>query len=369
MKKLVLTWFFCLLACLTTPVAYADKLDDDLQTVWESLWDQRGTPRQVVRWEGPILYRLHGTDSARHREHIENALQSVSGIVRVEFVDVSSQADAQTVAKLDIEIVNDRTLQDNEPCHTQPVKWNNWLYEKVNVKMRSRDAWRCTFHEMMHVMGIAGHPSGKTVLSYFPYRRDVLMDLDQLLLGAWYSAAMPKGATPLEALVVLTEAVARQGNLDLPADEALRRSRIFNQRMLAQMESMAMGQGEVPSIVLRSGKASQTFIDTSRRTSAYFVGLAYLKGVIVPKDMPTSSLWFKRSAEKGYSPGQVMWGRALRGGLGVQADKMAAHAWFTLAGKNGNTAGSAELAALEKTLDPEELDKARGQLPPELDPS
>ena len=369
MTRLFFTRFFCLLTCLTTVAAHADKLDDDLQTVWESLWDQRGTPRQVIRWDKPIWYRLHGTDTSRHRAHIENALQAVSGIARLELVDVSAQADAEAVARLDIEIVNDRALQDNEPCNTQPVKWSNWVYEKVRVKMRSHDTWRCTFHEMMHVMGIAGHPSGKTVLSYFAHRRDRLMDLDQLMLEAWYSPAMPRGATPLEALVVLTDAVARQGNLGLSSEDAQGRTKLFNQRMLAQMESLAMGQGEVPSIVLRSGKASQEFIDNSQRITTYFVGLAYLKGVIAPKDTVASSEWFKRSAHKGYSPGQVMWGRALRDGLSVQPDKPTAHAWFTLAGRNGNAVGSADLAALEKTLTPEELEKARGQLPPTLNPS
>ena len=154
-----------LLLCICAGQAYADKLDDNLQTVWESLWDQRGTPRQLLRWDKTISYRIHGPDSSRHREHIQSALKAATEVAQLDIIDVSAQVDAESTATLDIEIVDDSSLQDNEPCFTAPLKWSNWAYDKVQVKMRSKDTWRCTFHEIMHVMGIAGHPSGKTVLS------------------------------------------------------------------------------------------------------------------------------------------------------------------------------------------------------------
>jgi len=358
-----------LLLCLSMGTSHADKLDDDLLTVWESLWDQRGTPRQLMRWEGAVAYRIQGADASRHRAHIESAIKAVSDVTRIAFTDVSSQADAEAVAQLDIEIVNDRALQDNQPCVTKYLKASNWAFEKLKVQMRNKDAWRCSFHEMVHVMGIMGHPSGKTVLSYFPYRRDVLMSLDQLMLSAWYSSAMSKGATPLEAIVVLSNAVAAQSDLGISTEDALSRAKAFNQSALAQMELLALGQGEIPSIVLRSGKASLEFIDSARPAASYFVGLAYLKGVIADKNPVTAGIWFRRSALKGHSAGQVMWARALRSGLGIEPDKMAAHLWLTAATKTGNSVAAKDLAALEKTMTSEELDIARRQASPALDPS
>ncbi|HEY3047137.1 MAG TPA: hypothetical protein VGJ72_06705 [Polaromonas sp.] len=357
-----------LLLCLGLGTAHADKLDDNLQTVWESLWDQRGTPRPLLRWDKTIRYRIHGADASRHREHIERALKAATDIARIELVDVSGQANAETAATLDIEVVKDTDLQDHEPCFTQHLKWSNWAYDKARVKMRSRDAWRCTFHEIMHVMGIPGHPSGKTVLSYFPYRRDMLMDLDRLMLAAWYSPAMPKNATPLEALAVLSEAVAGQTDLDLPAEEASSRAKAFNQRMLRQMEAIATGQGEVPDIVLRSGKASQESINKMQPSAAFFVGMAYLRGGIVSVDLAASAAWFKRAAQKGYLPAQIMWSTALTTGTGVEADRLAGHAWLTLAAKTGSPAVINMLARLEKSLSSEEFEKARSQPAPSLDP-
>jgi hypothetical protein len=357
-----------LLLCICTGPAHADKLDDNLQTVWESLWDQRGTPRQLFRWDKAIRYRIHGLDSARHRAHIERALRAATEVAQLELIDVTEQVDGESIATLDIEVVSDSNLQDNEPCFTVPLKASNWAYNKVQVKMRSKDAWRCAFHEIMHVMGIAGHPSGKTVLSYFPYRRDTLMELDRLMLAAWYSPAMPKGATPLEALFVLSAAVAKQGDLDVPADEVVKRTDAFNQRMVLQLQAMATGQGGIPSIVMRSGKASHDFIDRSQPIAAYFVGLAYLKGVIVSKDAPASTLWFERAAKKSYSPAQVMLARALRSGVGTDINLLAAHAWLTAAANSGNTVARTELDALEKIMSPQELEQVKGQPLPQVAP-
>ncbi len=357
-----------LLLCLGLGTAHADRLDDNLQTVWESLWDQRGTPRQVLRWDRPILYRIHGADASRHQAHIEGALKAATDVARIQVIDVSDKADAETSATLDVEVVKDNELQDNEPCVTAYLKSSNWAYDKVQVRMRSRDAWRCAFHEIMHAMGIAGHPSGKTVLSYFPYRRDMLMDLDRLMLAAWYSPAMPRGATPLEALVVLSEAVAGQPDLGLPAQEALSRAKAFNLRMLQQMEALAAGQGEVPTIIQRSGKASEEFIRKAQPRAAFFVGMAYFRGVIVPRNLPESTAWFRRGAQKGYAPAQVMWGNALIDGTGVEADRLAGHAWLTLAAKTGSPAVINMLARLESSLSSEEFEKARSQPAPSLDP-
>ena len=359
--------FGVLLLSLGLGAAHADKLDDNLQTVWESLWDQGGSPRWVLRWDKPILYRIHGPDASRHRDHIRSALQAVTEIAHIQIIDVSAQADAETAATLDLEVVKDTDLRDNEPCVTYHLKQSGWALEKVHIKMRSRDTWRCAFHEMMHVMGITGHPSGKTVLSYFPYRRDVLMDLDQLMLAAWYSPTMPKNATPLEALVVLSDAVARQSDLGVPAGDASLRSGAFNQRMLQQMESLAAGQGEIPAIILRSGKASQLFIRNAQPVAAFFVGMAYFRGVITHQDPVTAALWFKRGAEKGNLPAQFAWGAALMEGIGVEADHLAGIAWLTLAAKTGIPFIVNFLALVEKKLNPEELEKARAQPAPQVD--
>ena len=357
-----------LILCLGLGTAHADKLDDNLQTVWESLWDQRGTPQALMRWEHQVRYRIFGADAARHRGHIIRALEAAGQATRLRMVNVSDDPDAEKTATLNVELANDHELQDSMPCFTLPLKWTNLTFDKVQVKMRSRDAWECTFHEIMHAMGIPGHPSGKTVLSYFPYRRDTLMDLDKLMLAAWYSPAMPRAATPFEALVVLSEAVALQADLGLPASEAQSRAKAFTLATLKEMESFAAGHGDIPTIVKRSGRASGTHMNNARREIGFFVGMAYLRGTIAAQDASAAAQWFKRTAERGYLPAQIMWGTVLASGTGVEADRLAGHAWLTLAAKTGPPAVINMLARLESSLSSEEFEKARSQPAPSLDP-
>ena len=341
-----------------TSTARADKLDDNLQTVWESLWDQRGTPRNLVRWDKTLTYAISGHEVERHRAHIQKAMREATLLTKLEVTEVTFQGDEKNTAMLQFEVVKNDALEDTMPCVTIP-RWANWVFTNVVVKMQSKSAWGCTFHEVMHAMGVAGHPSGKTVLSYFPYRRDEFMALDQLMLKAWYEPAMTKGATPLEALVVLTNAVSKQADLDISAEQALERTRVFNLRVIEQVKALALGKGEVPSIVQRSGRASTQYIESARPLVAYFVALAYLRETIVARDIASANKWFKVSAQYGYSAGQVMWARALIKGDGMDIDRNAAHGWLALAAKSNNAVARAELDALEKSMSPEQLNAAR----------
>ena len=357
-----------LLTSLATP-AHADRLDDDLQTVWEVLWDQRGSPQWVYRWgPGPISYRLHGVDLGQHRGHIVGALSAAGQAAGMALNDVSTQADAEQAAALEIEVVAAGGMPDHEPCATYFLKIANWLHEKVRIRMRSSDAWRCTYHEVMHAMGVRGHPTGKTVLSYFPWRRDVLMDLDKVMLAAWYSPAMPRGATILEALAALTDAVAAQPELGLPAEQAQARAKAFRDHARAQLEALALGQGEVPSIVLRSGKASGDHMAAAKRQAAYFLAMAHLRGTGVPRDVAAATPWFARAAQMGHTAGQTMFARALTMGHGVAMDLPAAHGWLTLAARGGNTAARSDLDKLEKQMTAADVEAARARPLPAADP-
>ena len=369
MTARLLRWFFvgaCMALSMAT--ARADKLDDNLQTVWESLWSQGGAPQYLKRWNKTVTYRIHGVEAARNRGHIEAAVKAAGQAAGIGLEDVSARSDAETAAMLSLEVIATLDGLDSMPCYTQTLKLSGWALEKVQVKMRARDVWRCAFHEMMHAMGVPGHPSGKTVLSYFPYRRDVLMDLDRLLLAAWYSPAMRLGATPLEALAVLSRAVAVQTDLDVAPEAALSRATAFNQQTLAQMQLLASGGGEVPSIVLRSGRANGVVTAGVRGVAGYVVGMAYLRGVIAARDAAAATPWFKRSAHYGYSPGQIMWARALKDGVGVPSDAEGAHSWYMMAHAGGNTMAKIEIEALEKAWSPDDIEKARARPAPALEP-
>lgn len=346
-----------LVTALLSSAVLADRLDSDLNSLWEVLWDQRGTPRRLARWEEPVQFRVTGIGAAEHRARVALALRDASAATGIRVTDVSDQPEVR--AQIEAVVVRDDELADNEPCVTTLRFRPNWALESATIRMRRKNSWRCAFHEVMHAMGIPGHPTGDTVLGYLSGRRDMFLELDLLMLRAWYSPAMATGATPLEAMVVLGEAASRNPKLDLPPEEAQRRVNGFLLERIDQLKALANGTGGVPAIVLRSGKASETHMRNAAREAAYYLGLAFQRGTRVAKDEVAAAQWFRQAAEAGHSPSQVLWGRALARGAGVAADPVAAYAWFARAARAGNAAGKADMERLEKRLSTVQVEEAR----------
>jgi hypothetical protein len=175
------------------------------------------------------------------------------------------------------------------------------------MQMRSHDAWRCAYHEAMHVMGVRGHPAGQTVLSYFPWKIDGLLPLDKVMLHAWYSPRMLGGMTPFEALPILTdELIATLPASARPNATAVRDQ--FFASTVEQMRDYANGRGTVPAVVKRSGKSTADGIRYGRSEMSYFLGIAYMEGATVPRDATQAVRWLERAATMGNRGAQAKLG-------------------------------------------------------------
>jgi len=287
-----------LLALLLAPCAAlaADETEQGLATLWESLWHQSGTPTRIVRWDGEIRMRMTGIDLPKHRDYIMTALRTVTDEAGVKLVDVSDQPNAEQVANFKLEVVADTALEDNQPCVTYLDFRTEDRVDTATMQMRSKDVWRCAYHESMHLMGVRGHPSGKTVLSYFPVKVDGLLPLDKVMLRAWYSPRMKGGMTPFEALPVLSDELIATAADKVAATQT--RDRFFT-NIVDQMQSYAAGRGDIPAIVKRSGKSTDDGIRRGRSEMSYFLGVAYFEGAMVAADQKQALTWFERAASAG----------------------------------------------------------------------
>lgn len=287
-----------LLAVLLAPCAAlaADETEAGLATLWEALWHQSGTPTRIVRWEGEIRFQLTGVDLPQHRDYILKALRTVTDEAGVKLVDVTDRPNADTLSNLKVEVVSDNALEDNQPCVTYLDFRTEDKVDTASLQMRSKDVWRCSYHEAMHLMGVRGHPSGKTVLSYFPSKVDGLSPLDRVMLRAWYSPKMRGGMTPFEALQVLADELV--ATMPDKAVATASRDRFFAQT-IDQMQAYAAGRGDIPSIVKRSGKSTDEGIRRGRSEMSYFLGVAYFEGAIVASDQKQALNWFERAASAG----------------------------------------------------------------------
>src|SRR3954464_470218 len=103
---------FCwglLLACLLPGAAMADEFDSGLNTLWEVLWHQSGTPTRIVRWENDMRVRFTGMNVATHRDHMMEALRTVAGESKVKITDVTGTVD-EANANVTVEILGDNAL-------------------------------------------------------------------------------------------------------------------------------------------------------------------------------------------------------------------------------------------------------------------
>jgi hypothetical protein len=291
------------LAVFVPCLAQADAFDDEMDTMWEVLWHQSGTPTRLVRWEqADIKVRVFGQNVAAHRQHSIQALRDVAAQTGVKVVDVSDRADAAQVADVSIEITPDSSLDEMQPCVTVLKFATETKLDSVSMQMRDKDAFRCAYHESMHVMGVRGHPAGATVLSYFTSQVNGLTPLDKAMLRAWYSPRIHGGMTPFEVLPVLAdELVATMPNR---TSAALARDR-FLSRTVDQMQQFADGQGDVPTIVKRSGKATEQGIRFGRMEMSLFLGIAYREGKTVRQDPGQAAHWLQRAATLGSRSAQA----------------------------------------------------------------
>lgn len=274
----------------------ADEFDQGMGTMWEVLWHQSGTPTRLVRWEQDIRVRIQGVNLNNHKAHTLQAIRDVANEAGVKVIDVSDRPDAAQLANLSIEITPDNMLEDNQPCVTFLNFQTETRIDSAAVQMRNRDAWRCAYHEAMHVMGVRGHPAGKTVLSYFPSRVDGLMPLDKVMLRAWYSTRIRGGMTPFEVLPVLADELV--ASLPDKAQAVQARDRFFV-RTIGEMQAFADGKGEIPFILKRSGKTTEDGIRFGRMEMSYFLGVAYAEGTSVGQDSTQAVRWLQRAATMG----------------------------------------------------------------------
>ncbi len=233
------------------------------------------------------------------------ALRAVTAEAGVKLIDVSALPEVEQAANLTIEITSDQSLEDNQPCVTYLDFRTETRIDSASIQMRSKDAWRCAYHEAMHVMGVRGHPAGQTVLSYFPWKMDGLLPLDKVMLRAWYSPRMVGGMTPFEALPVLADELVAV-TPDKAAAKQVREQ--FFASTIQQMHSYAIGQGDVPAVVKRSGKTTTEGVRYGRGEMSYFLGIAYLEGASVPRDATQAVRWLERAATMGNRGAQVKLG-------------------------------------------------------------
>jgi TPR repeat protein len=160
--------------------------------------------------------------------------------------------------------------------------------------MRDKNAHGCNLHEMMHAMGVHGHPSGDTVLTYFNTRADKFLPFDEFLHRAWYSPKTKSGMTPFQTMEALSRAWHGEFKSSRPDANEVRRE--FLLKTFADMEKFATEKGEVPKILIRSGMLVAATVAQARLDMNWLLGFSYQHGLIVNMNLAQAERWYKSDA-------------------------------------------------------------------------
>jgi hypothetical protein len=285
---------FCVINTLTlltllalNPLANAQSNDhnyrDGLDTLWQSLWGQGAVPTPVIRWVGPVNFYFGSRATQAQRAHIMQGLAQATKLTGIEFIDSTHLGIQHPEIRLVIEVTNPGPgsgLDIETPCFVEHQAVTSFRLQKVLLRMSRGAVAQCALHEIMHVMGIVGHPNGQTQLSYSPKQKNTFTELDQLLLRTWYSDQVRPGMNPFETITALSE-----------------------QWMLLNLDQTNQAQ------TIRSAFLQQVFDDAIRYAEqsragngrglvSQYVAYAFAHGVIANKDPVKAQRWAEQARKE-----------------------------------------------------------------------
>lgn len=147
-----------------------------------------------------------------------------------------------------------------------------------------------------------------------------------------------------------------------PAVYRMARSRGFHWvGFLLLLPGLLVGQVEVKGQtenqdVIRSLRAKADGGDAQAQTD---LGLRYIEGAGVPKDLGQAATWLKKAALQGFAPGQLELGVMYVNGEGVTEDLREGYAWYLLSSQQGNAQAKEYLADLDRSISGADREKAR----------
>lgn len=357
MKQLRIIILLCSVL-LFPSAARAGEFEDGFVTIWESLWHQSGSPTLLNKWAtDKVRYRFFGENIELHRKHVEKVLAQTATLTGVTFEDISTQADAKEMAQFHIEVVsNNGDIPERLGCYVRQLKTVDFKFEKVELRMRDREVYACNLHEMMHAMGVQGHPSGNTVLTYFNTRADRFLPFDEFLLKTWYSSKVKSGMTPFHAFEVLSQAWADEFKATREDAEQVRSA--FLTKIIGDMEKFAEGNGEVPRILIRSGMLVPASVSQARVDMNWLLGFSYHNGHIVKADLGAAERWYQSGALRGNSPSMYLLGVLNERRARVGNDYIEkAYYWHTIATAHKHPSATLARNRLAAKLAPELVEK------------
>lgn len=374
-----------LAAVLTTlsVSAWADTPEERLEQVLDAFEDSAlwsGNYHQVatvvVRWTQPIRVSVDGSPPDNIRTLALDAIHRLGAITRTPVEVLPPEAGEGNFV---LSFANNDTVYSTDGargwCITMPESRTRTGLTHVKTVF---DAWGpdffkaqgCIRHEIMHGMGLGGHPNRlDSVLSYV-YRREDYTEDDVLLLELLY--ALKPGLYHFPALIAAREELGRRLGI-APEVAATLGGNVFEKERQRAVEAVEKGDAAMAvqlgaayffgqylekqparGVELFRKAAEQGNIDGQFR-----LAYALANGKGVAKDVAEAARLYELAARKGHPTAQKNLGLLYRDGKAGPADPVAAWALFDLAAERGNAKAAEHRDALALSDERKELARQR----------
>jgi len=346
MRMLALTFIL-----LPNVVHAGIDVDYLMSIAWEGMWHQSGYVTVFHKWTQPLRVVLSGDIDRLNRQAIDEALADISQAAGLEYSMLDSGNEAGNVL---IEVDDDSPkLAPTMPCATS-FEWDTRGMKKATVSAKKSYVQKCMLHELGHVIGIDGHPYGRTVMTYFN-RRNELSDYDKFIIKARYSPEMKHGMLPFRALKMIGDKYV--ASLESNEEQANAQQRIdkFKTSLLHEMKQYAEGKGEPPNVIYRSGRISMQAMETGRTTMKYYLGVALMEGDLGVTDTSSAESLLTAAAAEKYQWGAWALAWRYREGKHLKKDMISAYSWFACAASLGNETAKQRQKQIEETLSESDL--------------
>jgi hypothetical protein len=326
-------------------------VDDLMSIAWEGLWNQSGSPAPLRKWNQPLRVRVSGDIDSLQKKTINEGLSEITQATGLEYSVLDPNDNTENVL---IEVVLDSPkLGPTTPCSTR-MEWSSNGMKKATVTAKMTSVYQCVLHELGHVVGIEGHPYGRTIMTYFN-RRNELSDYDKFILKVRYSPEAKHGTLPFRVLKMIGDkyvASLASENERMQAQQSIDK---FMASVLHSMGQYAEGKGEPPLVIFRSGRISKQSMEAGRIPMRYYLGEALLEGDLGVVDPARATEWLQQAAANKYQP--AAWSLAWRyqNGKGLERDSVHAYSWYAYAASLGSQNAKKRQTQIEETVAASEL--------------
>lgn len=341
-----------------------------------------GSSSILRRWAEPIRPRMLNTFGHDWHEHALRELREQAALVDIAVAPAQAGVEENMV----FEFVERPFLMSggsSAGCLAHS-RWTTATGRFLRVNLTINRSWRdledlkrCIRHEILHGLGLLGHPHfADSILSYSSGRRE-LTDVDRTLLKVLYDPRLKGGFYRLPALLearpVIVEAVLGAGGKGV---DAAGFGGAYIESVVRSMTAEAEAGGTAAQIQLGNAYAHGHHVQVSRENALHYWRMAAERGepeaqyqlamALFEKPQATGAraeaeTWTRRAAEKGHANAQYELGRAMRDGRAGTSDAVQALTWLLIAGEQGHSRAVRAADALAASLSAEKAAEARAR--------